>query len=98
MSSIKCLIGLIFLVGLCAMLAWLELKLVLQFGNELAFAGALVLVALLAALWQAPEGYEDAAGFRIEARRGRPNHGYHGESTQPTRSLTLDVARLFSSS
>jgi hypothetical protein len=66
MKSIKCLVGLIFSVGLCAIAAWFEFNLVLQFGNVLSFfTGAFFLVTLLAALWQAPEGYEDTSGFRI---------------------------------
>jgi len=95
----KFLIGLISLAGFCVIAARVESKLLLHFGNVLGlFAGTFVLIALLTALWRAPEGYEDHGGFHIGARYGQTEHPRDVRLAQAMRALKMDMTRLFSSS
>lgn len=95
----KFVFGLISLAGFCVIAAGLEYKLILQFGDLPGLvADMFALLALLTALWRAPEGYEDAGGFHIGAAPGQTEHVRHAELAQPRRAWKMDMARLLSSS
>jgi hypothetical protein len=99
MRTVKFLIGLISWAGFCVIAACLEYKLILRFGDLPGLlAGTFALIALLTALWRAPEGYEDAGGFHIGAVPGQNEHVRHAELARPRRAFKMDMARLFSSS
>ena len=99
MRTMKFLIGLIALAGFCVIAARVESKLLLHFGNVLGLlAGTFALIALLTALWRAPEGYEDDGGFHIGSRHGQTEHPRDVRLAQAMRALKMDMTRLFSSS
>lgn len=99
MRTMKFLIGLISLAGFCVIGARVEDKLVLHFGNVLGlFAGTFALIALLTALWRAPEGYEDAGGFHIGTCHGQTEYPRDVRHAQAMPALKMDMARLFSNS
>jgi hypothetical protein len=97
MRTMEVFIGLISLLGFCVIAADVESKLVLCSGNGL-FAGTFVLIALLTALWHAPEGYEDARGFHFGARHGQTERPRDVRLAQPMTTVKMAMARLFSSS
>jgi hypothetical protein len=79
--------------------AWTEYKLVVHSGIAFSlFAGVAVLVPLLGAMLRAPEGYEDAHGFHVRARRSQTERARYGRLSQLTRTLKTDIARLLPNS
>jgi hypothetical protein len=77
MKKVKCVIGSIFLVGVCVTSLWAEYNLVVRFPIMVSVVSVPGLLALLGALLRAPEGYENENGFHIRARRKqarRPRH------------------------
>ena len=95
----KLMIAFISLVVFCASAVWVEYKLVLHFGILFSlFASMSVSVGLLGALLRAPEGYEDAHGFHVRARRRRQmSRARHARLLHLTRAMKMDMARLLSS-
>lgn len=95
MRTLKFLVESIALAGFCLIALWIEYKLVLQLGTELTLSlGAFSLLPLFAALWRAPEGYENADGFHIRAHRGRTERVRHARRPQPIRAFKIHLARL----
>jgi hypothetical protein len=74
MKSVKLVIGIIFLAGVCVTSLWAEYNLAMGFPIMFGVASVACLVALLTALLRAPEGYENENGFHIRARRRHAHH------------------------
>jgi hypothetical protein len=62
-------IAFIFLVVVGVTAVWAEYKLAMRFGIIFSIASVCGLLAIVAALLRAPEGYEDENSFHIRARR-----------------------------
>ncbi len=92
----KRIIALTSLVVFCASAVWVEYKLVLYFGILCSlFATLSIAVGLLGGLLRAPEAYEGAHGFKVRVRRGEASRACDGWLSQLTRTLKMDIARLF---
>jgi hypothetical protein len=69
-------IAFIFVVEVCVTAVWAEYNLAMRFGIIFSIVSASGLLAIVAALLRAPEGYENENGFHVRARRrqARPRH------------------------
>jgi hypothetical protein len=69
MKRVGLVISFIFLVVVGVTAVWVEYKLAMRFGITFSIATVCGLLAIVAALLRAPEGYEDENSFHIRARR-----------------------------
>ena len=93
MKIMRTIIALISLTGFCLGAVWAEYRLVLHFGILFSVAtSALVVVWLLCALLNAPEGGEEADGFRLQVRSNQMRRAAgHARRWQLTRVQSLNV-------
>jgi hypothetical protein len=68
-KNVKSMIAPIFLAGVYVTSLWAEYNLTIRFAIMVGVASVYGLLALLAALFRAPESYENEDGFHIRARR-----------------------------
>ena len=70
--------GIICLASFCAGTIWVEYEAISRFGGAfILIAGASALAVLSAALFRAPEGYEDANGLHVRPGNRRFGHTRH---------------------
>jgi hypothetical protein len=77
MNNVKSVIGFIFLTGICVTSLWAEYYLATRFVINFSVASVSGFLALLGALLQAPEGYENENSFHLRLRykqARRPRH------------------------
>jgi hypothetical protein len=86
MNDVKSVIGFIFLVGVCASFLWAEYNLAMRFAIMFGVASVSGLLALLAALFRAPEGCENEHGFHIRTRRKKARRPRHVVAMSGSRS------------
>ena len=79
----KNIAGIICLASFCAGTIWVEYEAISRFGGAfILIAGASALAVLSAALFRAPEGYEDANGLHVRPGNRRLGHGRHVRLSQ----------------
>jgi len=79
----KNIAGIICLASFCTGTIWVEYEAISRFGGAfILIAGASALAVLSAALFRAPEGYEDANGLHVRPGNRRFGHSRHVRLSQ----------------
>jgi hypothetical protein len=86
MKKGKLVIAFVLVAVLCVSAVWAEYNLTIRFGIILGVLASVSGLFVLAALLQAPEGYEDKNGFHVRERREQARRPQHVLATSGSRS------------